>query len=120
MFRCRAAKLFAKHIKVEEQQKVLQQITPIAVGASTRARAPGMRCTHPRRAYPGTPARISKLLQLSALSLAHTGLVVLDGTGDTKQMTLFNMHMVSADMAELYRRHLHPLATGGKTRLCLW
>ena len=61
---CRAAKLFAKHIKLGEQQKLLQHdVCHMAVG---------------------TPHRISQLAGLGDLSLQRASLIIIDAGLDIK------------------------------------
>ncbi len=69
---CRIAKLFAKHIKVAEQQQYLQQ--------------------HPLCIAAGTPNRLCKLADTEALQLSQLQLIVLDVQQDAKQryVHLFN------------------------------
>ncbi len=62
---CRVAKLFAKHFKVEEQQRLLEASV---VGIAS-----------------GTPNRLSKLADLDALKLDRLRLLVLDVHIDAKQ-----------------------------------
>ena len=62
---CRIAKLFAKHMKVAEQQEQLQQ--------------------HPLCIAAGTPNRLCKLADIEALQLTQLQLVVLDVHQDAKK-----------------------------------
>ena len=62
---CRIAKLFAKHMKVAEQQTHLQQ--------------------HPLCIAAGTPNRLCKLADLEALQLSQLRLIVLDVHQDAKK-----------------------------------
>ena len=62
---CRIAKLFAKHFKVAEQQKLLEGA---AVGIAS-----------------GTPNRLCKLADLGALKTDHLQLLVVDVHLDAKQ-----------------------------------
>ena len=62
---CRVAKLFAKHLKVPEQQKRLDS-SPVGIGC-------------------GTPNRILKLADTDALKLDRLRLLVLDMQLDAKQ-----------------------------------
>ena len=62
---CRVAKLFAKHLKVPEQQKHLES-RPVGIGC-------------------GTPNRILKLAGMDALKLDRLRLLVLDMQLDSKQ-----------------------------------
>ena len=62
---CRVAKLFAKHLKVPEQQKHLES-SLVGIGC-------------------GTPHRILKLADMDALKLDRLRLLVLDMQLDAKQ-----------------------------------
>jgi protein CMS1 len=74
---CQIAKLFAKHIKVAEQQQYLQQ--------------------HPLCIAAGTPNRLCKLADTEALQLSQLQLVVLDVQQDAKQryVYLFNCNSIT-------------------------
>ena len=75
--KCKIAKLFAKHFKVEEQVDVLSKQTfPVAVG---------------------TPNRLAKLVELGALSLSRTQLILVDDFVDEKQLTILTMPIVRDD-----------------------
>ena len=78
---CHIAKLFAKHFKVTEQVELLtKQHFPVAVG---------------------TPNRVAKLLELGALCLKSTDLLLVDMALDTKQFTILNLPGVSEDFYTL-------------------
>ncbi len=62
---CRVVKLFAKHLKVPEQQKHLES-SPVGIGC-------------------GTPNRVLKLADMDALKLDRLRLLVLDMKLDAKQ-----------------------------------
>ena len=62
---CRIAKLFAKHMKVAEQQQHLQE-HPVCIAA-------------------GTPNRLCKLADIEALKLSSLQLIVLDVHQDAKK-----------------------------------
>ena len=62
---CRVVKLFAKHLKVPEQQKHLES-SPVGLGCST-------------------PNRVLKLADMDALKLDRLRLLVLDMKLDAKQ-----------------------------------
>eukprot|EP01039_Chlorochromonas_danica_P001708 gene1708-1867_t len=65
LIKCRIAKLFAKHFKISDQIEMLaKEYYPIAIG---------------------TPNRVSKLIELGALSLSRTKIVLLDLTEDIKE-----------------------------------
>lgn len=75
-YKCRIAKLFAKHMKVEEQVELLKKSFPIAVG---------------------TPSRMNRLVELGALHLSQCTTVILDITPDIKQVQLLNSHETQKD-----------------------
>ncbi|CAI5512871.1 unnamed protein product [Closterium sp. Naga37s-1] len=83
---CRVAKLFAKHLKVEEQVEMLKG--PVHIAA-------------------GTPNRLLKLLSSGALRLACLRVVVLDMLPSPKAFTLLSMPDVRVEFWELYLKHLH-------------
>ncbi|KAG7381541.1 cms1 ribosomal small subunit [Phytophthora pseudosyringae] len=88
-FKCRVAKLFAKHMKTDEQAKQLaNNYLPIAVG---------------------TPARVKKLLEMGALSLKHTTHVVFDMEKDKKQLTVLELKDTATEMMDLLQFHFIPL-----------
>jgi protein CMS1 len=88
LIKCKIAKLFAKHFKVEEQMEMLsKEYFPIALG---------------------TPNRIAKLIEVGALSLRRTALVLLDVTPDSKQFTLLTLNEVKADTYRLLYNHVLP------------
>jgi protein CMS1 len=88
LIKCKIAKLFAKHFKVEEQMEMLsKEYFPIALG---------------------TPNRIAKLIEVGALSLRRTALVLLDVTPDSKQFTLLTLNEVKADTYKLLYNHVLP------------
>ncbi|KAL3159894.1 hypothetical protein ABBQ38_010290 [Trebouxia sp. C0009 RCD-2024] len=96
---CRIAKLFAKHIKVAEQQAHLQQ--------------------HPLCIAAGTPNRLCKLADVEALQLSQLQLVVLDVHQDAKKRTILDFPETKKDFWELFSRHLQKLLQSGQTRICL-
>lgn len=89
------AKLFSRHLKVEEQRKELMQGCDIAIG---------------------TPNRMLKLIGTGSLSLASS-LCVVDACKDVKQNTIFDMSGVREDFFRLFHEHIapNPLA-----RICLF
>jgi protein CMS1 len=94
LIKCRVAKLFAKHFKIEEQMDSLsKEYHPIAVG---------------------TPNRISKLIELGALSLRRTLLVLIDVTPDAKQFTILTLNEVKVDFYRLLYQHIHPATKHAK------
>ncbi|KAF3323718.1 Protein CMSS1 [Carex littledalei] len=96
---CRPAKLFAKHLKVEEQVNLLKAQVNIACG---------------------TPSRIKKLIDMEALSLKRLKLVVLDMQRDAKSFSLFTLPQVSAEFWDLYKTCLEEKVTRGDTRICFY
>uniref|UniRef100_A0A0D9ZJ94 Protein CMSS1 n=1 Tax=Oryza glumipatula TaxID=40148 RepID=A0A0D9ZJ94_9ORYZ len=96
---CRPVKLFAKHMKVEEQVALLKTRVNIACG---------------------TPSRIKKLIDMEALSLSRVKLVVLDMQRDAKSFTLFTLPQVSNEFWDLYKGYLDQKVRGGDTRLCFY
>jgi hypothetical protein len=74
-------KLFAKHMKVQEQVTALKEPCAIAVG---------------------TPGRLLKLVELGALSLSHTSLVILDAQQDQKGFSIFTVPDVKRDFFKLF------------------
>ncbi|OWY98272.1 Ubiquitin-specific protease [Phytophthora megakarya] len=101
-FKCRVAKLFAKHMKAEEQAKQLAgNYLPIAIG---------------------TPARVKKLLEMQALSLKHTTHVIFDMEKDKKQLTVLELKDTATEMVDLLQFHLIPQFNkeDNKTKLVLF
>jgi len=83
---CKIAKLFAKHIKIQEQIEYLNRdVYPIAIG---------------------TPNRLHKLIELGALSLSKTRIVILDTQVDMKQFSLFTLPGVKEDFALLMEKYV--------------
>ncbi|KAK1319308.1 hypothetical protein QJS10_CPB04g01417 [Acorus calamus] len=78
---CRAAKLFAKHLKVEEQVSLLKNRVNIACG---------------------TPNRINKLIDIDALKLSRSSVIVLDLEKDSKGYSLLTLPQVKQEFWELY------------------
>lgn len=97
---CRVAKLFAKHLKVAEQEVALRQ-DRICIGA-------------------GTPNRLAKLAEGGALQLGRLRYVVVDVGLDVKQRTLLDMPEVRADWWALWEQHVKALVVKGRTRLVLY
>jgi protein CMS1 len=75
--KCKIAKLFAKHFKVEEQVSFLgEHFCHVAVG---------------------TPNRLSKLIELGALSLSKTRVLLIDMATDEKNFNILTMPIVKDD-----------------------
>ncbi|XP_058093499.1 uncharacterized protein LOC131239687 [Magnolia sinica] len=96
---CRAVKLFAKHMKVEDQVSLLKGRVNIASG---------------------TPSRIKKLIDMDALGLSRLAVVVLDMHTDAKGYSLFTLPQVSGEFWDLHRSYFHQLLLEGNLRLCLY
>jgi len=95
----RVAKLFSRHLKVEEQVAALGR-GPVCLAA-------------------GTPARLAKLLALGALDASCLQLVVLDCARDVKQRGLLDIPETRADWWALWHHHLAGRVASGATRLAL-
>jgi len=77
------AKLFAKHIKIEEQIHFLHNtITPICVG---------------------TPNRIRKLAECGALTINNCELLLIDTHRDDKKATIFDINDTKDDLLRFYK-----------------
>lgn len=83
------AKLFSKHIKIQEQQDLLTH-TKVCVAA-------------------GTPNRIIKLIEIGTLKLDNLQLVVVDVGLDGKKRTLLDVSEVREDFWKLYNLYLKEL-----------
>lgn len=97
--KCHAAKLFAKHIKIEEQVSILKDRVNIAGG---------------------TPSRIKKLIEIDALKLSRLSVLMLDMHKDAKGLTLFDVPQVSNEFWELYKAHFHQQVMLSKLQICLY
>ncbi|XP_051118317.1 uncharacterized protein LOC127242706 [Andrographis paniculata] len=96
---CHAAKLFSKHMKVEEQVAVLKNRVNIASG---------------------TPSRIKKLIDIEALGLSRLAVVMLDMHTDVKGYSLLTLPQVRDEFWDLYRSYFHQRLIEGKLQLCLY
>ncbi|RHY25913.1 hypothetical protein DYB25_012450 [Aphanomyces astaci] len=106
VFHCHVAKLFGKHLKLTEQVDMLKHFHPIAIGTEEMSSA----CSSWQ--YVGTPGRIKTLLEMKALSLAHTTHVVVDMHRDSKQMSILELKDTAKDTIDVLREHLLvPLAS---------
>ncbi|KAJ9071071.1 Protein cms1 [Entomophthora muscae] len=90
----KVAKLFAKHLKVEEQTTFLKS-SDITLGA-------------------GSPNRITKLVELGSLKLDRLQVVVIDLFKDPKHRTLFDVPECSKDFFHFYRSCILPLNSNVK------
>ncbi len=73
----------------------------------------------PRRPA-GTAARIAKLVEVGALSLAACDLVMYDVRPDVKGYTLLNHPNLRDDCFTLFREHVHARLVAGSTKLALY
>ncbi|PHU18741.1 hypothetical protein BC332_14436 [Capsicum chinense] len=96
---CRAAKLFSKHMKIEEQASSLQNRVNIASG---------------------TPSRIKKLIDMEALDLSRLAVIVLDMKSDAKGYSLLTLPQVRDEFWDLYRNYFHHRILEGALRICLY
>lgn len=96
---CRAAKLFSKHMKIEEQASSLKNRVNIASG---------------------TPSRIKKLIDIEALGLSRLALIVLDMKTDAKGYSLLTLSQVRDEFWVLYRNYFHQRVLEGALRICLY
>ncbi|CAL1404622.1 unnamed protein product [Linum trigynum] len=96
---CHAAKLFSKHMKVEEQVTILKNRVNFASG---------------------TPSRIKKLIDIEAMGLSRLKVVVLDLQQDVKGYSLLSLPQVRGEFWDLYKSHIHPRVLQGDLRLCLF
>lgn len=96
---CRAAKLFSKHMKIEEQASALKNSVNIASG---------------------TPSRIKKLIDVEALGLSRLAVIVLDMKTDTKGYSLLTLPQVRDEFWDLYRNYFHQRVLEGALRICLY
>jgi len=98
--KCRCAKLFSKHMSVEDQRSMLENGT-YGVAA-------------------GTPNRLLKLCSEGALDLSSTELVVLDGQEIHKTMNVCTLYDTAPDTMEFIMTYVQPGLTKGDTKLCMY
>ncbi|KAK8815773.1 hypothetical protein WA538_004897 [Blastocystis sp. DL] len=92
-------KLFSKHMKIEEQKKSLQRITPIAIGV---------------------PNRILKLADEGVLDLSNVSTLIIDTKeNDTKQNVLGQKY-TREDLIPFYMKYLHNRVIHKTTKVVLW
>jgi len=84
----RCAKLFAKHMDLEDQVAQLSS-TPFPVGV-------------------GTPNRLSKLCHDGALSLQSTELIFIDGHEDNKSFTVCTLNDTASELAKFIHEQVQP------------
>lgn len=83
----KTAKLFTKHLNVSEQVEILKEYQALACG---------------------TPHRLSQLLEMKALNLSATRLIILDMARDSKKYHLLNLPGVANDTASLLKTSIFP------------
>ncbi|CAM9427675.1 unnamed protein product [Pylaiella littoralis] len=121
-FRCQVVKLFAKHLKVEEQKVMLRKgcfplgdtISLAKAEAATRRwllfSAGYTRYTATRLVEVGTPGRMRALAAAGSLRLDSSALVVLDLEKNIKGRNVLDMDSVAADtmsfLSDCVRPHL--------------
>jgi hypothetical protein len=100
-FNTRVAKLFARHLSLQEAAAALQAGPPCVLAV-------------------GTPHRVAALLEAGHLSLAHCTTVLLDTAPDVKGMSVLTMFGVRDELWALYWAHLHArVAIEEATKLAL-
>ncbi|CAN0291735.1 unnamed protein product [Lampetra planeri] len=98
---CRVAKLFSKHIKVEEQIASLAKL-PVHLAA-------------------GTPGRIKKILDLDGMTLDSLKYLVLDWNWrDQKLRRLIDIPEVKTDVLELLQKFIIPTARRSSAKIGLF
>ncbi|ONM18302.1 DEAD-box helicase family protein [Zea mays] len=142
---CRPVKLFAKHLKVEEQVAMLNARVNIACGTPSRqailtipilSYLSFLLClVHINWAYLDCGTKtifvsfskvqnggswIKKLIDMEALSLSRLKLVVLDMQKDAKSFTLFTLPQVSNEFWDLYKGYLDPKIREGNMKICFY
>ncbi|RDX60154.1 Protein CMSS1, partial [Mucuna pruriens] len=96
---CHAAKLFSKHMKLEEQISLLKNRVNIASG---------------------TPSRIKKLIDAEALGLSRLQVLVLDMHPDVKGYSLLTLPQVRDEFWELFKNYFYQPMIQGDLRICLY
>lgn len=98
--KCKCVKLFAKHFKLEDQQKYLGK-TPCHLGI-------------------GTPNRILALLKLNALHLDDIKAVVLDyNWRDVKAKKIIDIPDIKKDLLNLMKEYLLPHIHNTKCKIAI-
>lgn len=93
----KVTKLFARHIKPNEQASILTSV----------------QC----RAAVGTPNRLEKLVEMGALTLSHTQYLVVDAGRNDKNMSVFSMPQVNRDFFSFFHRSVVPLLSQPNSNL---
>jgi len=99
LLRCPHIKLFAKHLKIQEQVEMLgKDPFPVAVG---------------------TPNRVLKLFELGALSGSALRLVLVDAALDSKQFSVMTLNAVRGDFYAVMGRIAQQRCEQGDCRVAL-
>lgn len=99
-FKTRIAKLFAKHLTVEEQEAILAG-PPVTIAV-------------------GTANRLQKLVERGSLSLDRLECVMLDTHGDSKGFGLLDHHLLSKDVFDFLKQHVMKRLAEGKSKMALY
>jgi protein CMS1 len=87
-FKCKIGKLFAKHFRIQDQIEILKSTHfPLAVG---------------------TPNRLHKLVEMGALSLSQTVLVIVDLCEDVKGFNVMNLCDTKGDFYNFMSTYCSP------------
>jgi hypothetical protein len=100
VFNTRAAKLFAKHLSVEEQATILAG-PPVTLAV-------------------GTPHRIARLLADGHLKLDRCAVLLFDTRPDMKGYSILNHPNLVGDAFGMYLAHFHARVVAGDTKIALF
>lgn len=102
-------KLFGKHIKVEEQKKSLNKVTPLAIGV---------------------PNRVLRLIEDGVLDLSNVSTLIIDmkeyGTEESvmsrneKTMNVISLKETREAFVKLYMKYLHNGVIHNTTKVLFW
>ncbi|CCI50077.1 unnamed protein product [Albugo candida] len=99
-FKCRKAKLFSRHTKIEQQEWQLKKFySPIAIG---------------------TPARVKKLVESGGLSLQNTAFLIIDMHMNQKVCSILDLKETSFDLMEFHRYHFMKKLSQDNCKLILY
>lgn len=93
-------KLFARHLKIEEQITLLQK--------------------NDIHLVVGTPNRVLKLSEHGALSWSRCQLLIVDANKNEKEFSIFTMKEVKSDVWTLYQKYVHRQVREKGTKICLF
>ena len=94
------AKLFARHIKVEEQIRVLRS-QRVLIGV-------------------GTPNRLLKLVQEGALQLDRVEGLILDAGKDKSNRSFFDLKEIRTDFFEFFERFCLPFVKSARMKITFY